>query len=126
MEVIVKEALANGRLSSRNLDDTVLPVMEALRALASDFGSAPGRFDSFVYKADSAAIAIAMMQGFQPMVLSGAATPHQVRSNAGALTLLKYLTNAGDAAEGRVREILEMARRDPESYWAERAALEWN
>ena len=126
MEVIVKEALANGRLSSRNPDDKVLPVMEALRALASDFGSPPGRFDSFVYKADSAAIAIAMMQGFQPMVLSGAATPHQVRSNAGALTLLKYLTNAGDAAEGRVREILEMARQDPESYWADRAALEWN
>ena len=126
MEVIVKEALANGRLSSRNPNEGVLPVMEALRELASDFGSPPGRFDSFVYKADSAAIAIAMLQGFQPMVLSGAATPHQIRSNAGALTLLKYLTNAGDAAEGRVNEILEMARQDPAAYWAERAELTWN
>ena len=126
MEIIVKEALANGRLSSRNPDEGVLPVMEALRELASDFGSPPGRFDSFVYKADSAAIAIAMLQGFQPMVLSGAATPHQIRSNAGALTLLKYLTNAGDAAEGRVNEILEMARQDPAAYWAERAELTWN
>jgi hypothetical protein len=39
--------------------------------------------------------------------------------------LLKYLTNAGDAAEGRVNEILEMARQDPAAYWAERAELTW-
>ena len=42
MEVIVKEALANGRLSSRNPDDSVLPVMEALRAPRATLAPRPG------------------------------------------------------------------------------------
>ena len=126
MEVIVKEALANGRLSSRNPDEGVLPVMEALRELASDFGSPPGRFDSFVYKPDAAAIAIAMHQGFDAMVLSGASTTEQMRSNAGAITLLRRFRDGGARAEERIAEVLAVGRADPEAYWSQRSKLAWN
>ena len=54
------------------------------------------------------------------------ATPHQVRSNAGALTLLKYLTNGGRRGGGRAPRDTEMARRGTRSRTGpQRAALEW-
>lgn len=104
MGVIIKEGVANGRLTDRNA------------ALA---GHARERLISAVPGArslDQAALAIAMAQPFADVVLSGAATVAQVRSNAAALAL--FATADPAAADG-------LAER-PVDYWARRADLSWN
>ena len=101
MHVIVKEALANGRLTTRNDALAAQKTLAALQVLAREFGNeGPGEFDSFVYKPDAAAIAIAMHQGFDAMVLSGASTTEQMRSNAGAITLLRRFRDGGGEGGG--------------------------
>lgn len=94
MGVIVKEALANGRLTSRDA---------ALAARAAEQGAAP---------LDAHAIAAAMAQPFADVVLSGAATPAQLRANLGALT-----TQPADLA-GWAEE--------PAAYWRRRSGLAWS
>jgi aryl-alcohol dehydrogenase-like predicted oxidoreductase len=104
MGVIVKEAVANGRLTDRNaaLDPEV-----RRRAMAA----VPG-----ARSLDQAALAIAMAQPFADVVLSGAATAQQVRSNAAAIALRP---SADPAGTDRLAE-------PPAAYWARRAALAWN
>lgn len=99
--VIVKEALANGRLTDR---DPALP--GPVRAALA--GAVPGARGT-----DQAALAVALAMPFADVVLSGAATVDQVRSNAGAL-----LAAADPAATGPLAE-------DPADYWAARAARPW-
>jgi aryl-alcohol dehydrogenase-like predicted oxidoreductase len=127
MHVIVKEALANGRLTTRNDALAAQKTLAALQVLAREFGNeGPGEFDSFVYKPDAAAIAIAMHQWFDAMVLSGASTTEQMRSNAGAITLLRRFRDGGARAEERIAEVLAVGRADPEAYWSQRSKLAWN
>lgn len=101
--VIVKEALANGRLSGRDraLDGGVADTL--MRAV-------PG-----AATLDRAALAVAMAQPFADVVLSGAVTADQLRSNAGAVPL------AGGADPVMVRECAEA----PGAYWARRSELAW-
>lgn len=101
--VIVKEALANGRLAGR--DPALAPLVARLCDAVPGAG-AP----------DRAALALAMAQPFADVVLSGAATPEQVRSNAAAADL------AGAADAGA----LDGMALEPGRYWAERAQLAWN
>jgi len=68
-----------------------------------------------------------MAQPFRPMVLSGAATPEQVRSNAGAIELVKRLEEGGDAeAVAAVETLRKELRVEAGAYWDERSALRWN
>lgn len=101
--VIVKEALANGRLAGRD------PGLASLADRLVD--AVPGAAG-----ADQAALSLAMAQPFADVVLSGAATPRQVRSNAAAVDL----AGAADAA------VLEGCAVAPERYWRGRSALPWN
>jgi aryl-alcohol dehydrogenase-like predicted oxidoreductase len=94
--VIVKEALANGRLTARG---DVSP----LRELALHAGTTP----------DALALAAALAQPWVDVVLSGAVTVEQLRSNLVALELDPTL------------ELPQLAE-DPARYWDERAALPWN
>jgi aryl-alcohol dehydrogenase-like predicted oxidoreductase len=96
--VIVKEALANGRLTSRG---DVAP----MRELAERAGTTP----------DALALAAVLAQPWVDVVLSGATTVEQLRSNLKALELELDLS-------------LELAQlvEDPARYWQERAALPWN
>ena len=97
--VIVKEALANGRLADRGGEP-------ALVETAARLGAPP----------DAVAIAAALAQPWVDVVLSGAATVEQLHGNLAGRSL------ALDAeAERRLAELVE----PPEDYWARRSALAW-
>jgi aryl-alcohol dehydrogenase-like predicted oxidoreductase len=96
MGVIVKEALANGRLTARG---DVRP----LQAEAHRRGTT----------ADALALAACLAQPWADVVLSGAATVEQLESNLGAL----------DVSDGAGLEDVAEQR---DAYWAQRAALPWN
>ncbi|HET8540996.1 MAG TPA: aldo/keto reductase [Anaeromyxobacter sp.] len=100
--VIVKEALANGRLGPRGDAGRDGP----LALLAHDLHVGP----------DAVAIAAALARPWADVVLLGAVTVEQLRSNLRALEV-----SAGPALLAR----LEALRRDPAAYWRERSALTW-
>jgi aryl-alcohol dehydrogenase-like predicted oxidoreductase len=97
--VIVKEALANGRLTARGDVSTLLEVAERR-------GAAP----------DALALAAALAQPWADVVLSGAATVETLQSNLTALGL-----ELGELDPG-----LESLAEGPARYWDERAGLRWN
>jgi aryl-alcohol dehydrogenase-like predicted oxidoreductase len=96
--VIVKEAVANGRLTARG---DVAPLLEAAR----ESGMTP----------DALAIAAVLAQPWVDIVLSGAATVSELESNLAALALPEPALDRFDA-------VVE----DPDRYWKTRAALPWN
>jgi aryl-alcohol dehydrogenase-like predicted oxidoreductase len=100
MGVIVKEALANGRLTDRG------DVPEVRRAAARRGVSA-----------DALALAAVLDQPWADVVLSGAVAVEALESN---LTAAAVEVDAGLGHE--LRGIV----RDPAVYWDERAALPWN
>jgi aryl-alcohol dehydrogenase-like predicted oxidoreductase len=104
--IIVKEALANGRLTARNRD----PGGEPLRRI---LGREAARLDT---SADALSIAAALARPWATVVLSGAATAEQLRSNVRALEV--GWDEEAEAAAAPLRE-------EPERYWRTRAALEW-
>jgi aryl-alcohol dehydrogenase-like predicted oxidoreductase len=98
--VIVKEALANGRVLE---DDTSLaPIVAAAERHATT--------------RDAIAIAAVLAQPWAGVVLSGAATPGQLRSNASAV----------DAAltADEVQGLLAIAE-PPDAYWEARTGRAW-
>jgi aryl-alcohol dehydrogenase-like predicted oxidoreductase len=101
--VIVKEALANGRLapggSTTSRDDRVA-------SLADELGTSVDRL----------AIAAVLAEPWAAIVLSGAVDPEQVASNAAATGL----TIPAEVED----ELLDLAE-PPEQYWAARAARAW-
>ncbi len=103
MTVIVKEALANGRLTSRgDLDEN-----SELARLASDKGVTP----------DAIAIAAALAQPFADVVLLGASTVEQLHANLAALRI---------DLSGEELARLASLRETPESYWETRSRLPWS
>jgi aryl-alcohol dehydrogenase-like predicted oxidoreductase len=106
VHVIVKEAMANGRLLAAGT------AADAVRACAARLG----------VPADALCLAAAMRQPFAPMVLSGAATVAQVESNADALDLVA----SGQLDDAMLAELMAACRAEPEAYWAERGRLAWN
>ena len=99
MRVIVKEALANGRLAGREASP---PLERAARSL----GTTP----------DAVAIAAAMAQPWADVVLSGVATVAQLRSN---------LSARGVALGPGVIEELDALVEPAADYWERRSALDW-
>jgi aryl-alcohol dehydrogenase-like predicted oxidoreductase len=100
VRVVVKEALANGRLTDRGA-----PERTALATVAAEHGVG----------VDTVALACALAQPWCDVVLSGAATVDQLRSNAAARGLL---TAVPDAAWGTPEE--------PGAYWAARSRMAWS
>jgi aryl-alcohol dehydrogenase-like predicted oxidoreductase len=98
--VVVKEALANGRLGPRGDAAT------ALGPLAEQHGVG----------VDAVALAVVLAQPFCDVVLSGASTPEQVVSNVRALDV---------ALDGVERDRLAGLAEDPVAYWRRRGALPW-
>lgn len=107
MGVIIKEVLANGRLTGRNIDPTFRNKKQTLQACAAELGCT----------LDALAIAAALDQPWVDLVLSGAATVEQVRSNVMAMDI--KLTE-------RVRQRLDDLAEEPAEYWAVRGNLAWN
>ena len=103
--VIVKEALANGRLTARDRAD---PAARALLGrVAGRLGTSP----------DALALAAAMAQPWADVVLSGASTLAQLQSN-----LTAPAVPWDDAAAAELRPLAEA----PNAYWATRGNLKWN
>ena len=98
--VILKEALANGRLTVRG---GLAPLQEAARRHQST--------------PDAVALAAALSQPWADVVLSGASTVDMLRSNLEALELEPDVDHAPELAQ-----LVE----DPVRYWEERSALPWN
>ena len=107
MGVIVKEALANGRLTSRN----EAPAFAMQRRLLDDAAIALGA------SLDALALAAVLHQPWATVVLSGAATAEQVRSNAAALDV-----PWNPALAAALAPLAEA----PADYWATRSELAWN
>src|SRR5450759_268201 len=79
MKVVVKEALANGRLShtNRNQDEVLFPAVARIRATAGNRG----------LTVETLALAAALARPWADVVLTGAATVGQIQSNVAALEL---------------------------------------
>jgi aryl-alcohol dehydrogenase-like predicted oxidoreductase len=97
--VIVKEALANGRLTDRG-------AVEALRAAARERGTTP----------DALALAATLARPWADVVLSGASTVPMLHSNLAAQGV-----RWDEALEARLGALAEA----PEAYWAARGELRW-
>lgn len=107
MGVIVKEALANGRLTPRNADPAFAPKRALLEQIAAEKGTT----------VDALALAAVLAQPWADVVLSGAATVEHLQSNVAALQV-----EWDEETAGRLQPLTEL----PEEYWAMRSQLPWN
>jgi aryl-alcohol dehydrogenase-like predicted oxidoreductase len=107
MGIIVKEALANGRLTARN----AAPGFAAQRRTLEDQARRLG------CSIDALALAAVLAQPWADVVLSGAASVAHLRSNLAALNV--RWDTAADTALAALAE-------DAETYWKTRASLQWN
>jgi aryl-alcohol dehydrogenase-like predicted oxidoreductase len=96
--VIVKEAVANGRLTSRD------------REVAENLGAVTSKWPP-----DAVAIAACLHQPWSSVVLSGAATSDQLTSNLTALEIPRSITT----------QLSELAE-TPDKYWGIRGTLPWH
>jgi len=101
--VIVKEALANGRLAEPYV---VAPEMSALREIAQQTGAS----------CDAVALAAVAAEPWADVVLSGAATVDQLTSNLAAARVKLQPTQCQ-----RLTELAEPAG----AYWTHRSQLAW-
>jgi aryl-alcohol dehydrogenase-like predicted oxidoreductase len=108
MKVVVKESLANGRLTQANRDGGPFssPV-ERIRELARSRG----------LPVETLALAAALARPWADVVLTGAATVEQIESNVGALEL---------AYDPELEEELRSASIKSAEYWRARSFFRWN
>ncbi|MDX1524404.1 MAG: aldo/keto reductase, partial [Anaerolineae bacterium] len=105
--VIVKEALANGRLTSQNHQPADADRMAVLTEVAHQLKAT----------IDQVALAAVLAQPWVAIALSGAARLEHLESNVRALTL-----NLDEEALSRLLGLAEPA----ETYWQTRSNLPWN
>jgi aryl-alcohol dehydrogenase-like predicted oxidoreductase len=105
--VIVKEALANGRLTARG--NSLLPDKhkEVLNTLAQKYGVGW----------DALALAFVQQQSWAGSVLSGATTQDQLAEN---------LQGSSVSLNPEEFSLLSSLTLEPEEYWSARSALAWN
>jgi len=104
--VIVKEGLANGRLTARERDPEILSRRRALERLAREREVG----------IDAIALAAVLVQPWSDVMLSGAASVEQLRENVRAAEVrigLEELAALGETAM------------DPVDYWTRRSTLAW-
>lgn len=107
MGVVIKETLANGRLTARNDDPDFARRRHVLEGEAA-------RLDTTI---DALSLAAALAQPWADVVLSGAASSEQLASNLSACA-----AHLDEAAVARLETVQEPA---PE-YWERRGQLPWN
>jgi aryl-alcohol dehydrogenase-like predicted oxidoreductase len=98
--VLVKEVLANGRLTPRGGDSLLTKV-------AAERGTTP----------DALAFAAVLAQPWNDVALSGATTVEQLRANLATLDV-----DYNDELDRRLAPLAE----EPDEYWSTRAELAWN
>jgi aryl-alcohol dehydrogenase-like predicted oxidoreductase len=107
MGVIVKEALANGRLTVRNNSADFAAKRRCLDEEAARLGTT----------SDALALAAVLAQPWADVVLSGAVTAEQLTSNVAAIRVAW-----DDQATDRLSALTET----PDAYWATRSGMTWN
>ncbi|HJQ53645.1 MAG TPA: aldo/keto reductase [Gemmatimonadaceae bacterium] len=109
MKVVVKEALANGRLTDDNryYESVLSPLVAKIREIA----------DSRATTIDMLALGAALAQPWADIVLSGAATVAQLEANVEAIGF-----GWGEEIEAEVRAIAI----DSADYWRARSGFDWN
>jgi aryl-alcohol dehydrogenase-like predicted oxidoreductase len=109
MKVVVKESLANGRLThgNRNEDEVVYPAVARIRELAEARGTT----------VEMLALGAALARPWADIVLTGAATVAQIQSNVAALEL---------PYDDAVDEQLRSAAVGSADYWRGRSSFGWN
>jgi len=106
MQVIIKEGLANGRLTDRN---SLAADHDRLVSLRRQAERPSATIDAF-------ALAFVLDAPFVDIVLSGAATTEQLHSNLNATKIV---------FDEKARGAAEEARQNSADYWAFRATLPW-
>jgi aryl-alcohol dehydrogenase-like predicted oxidoreductase len=118
MKVVVKEALANGRLThqrgkreegggTRDNDDVLFPAVAGIRELAESRGTT----------IEMLALGAALARPWADVVLTGAATVGQIQSNVAALEL---------AYDPELEEKLRSVSINSTEYWRARSSFRWN
>jgi aryl-alcohol dehydrogenase-like predicted oxidoreductase len=109
MRVVVKESLANGRLTqgNRDEDDVLFPAVARIRELAENRGTT----------LETLALGAALARPWADVVLTGAATVGQIQSNVAALEL---------AYDAELEEQLRSVSIDSTEYWRVRSSFSWN
>jgi aryl-alcohol dehydrogenase-like predicted oxidoreductase len=109
MKVVVKESLANGRLTQGNRDETdvLYPAVARIRELAESRGTT----------VETLALAAALARPWANIVLSGAATVDQIGSTVTAL---------GFAYDDELNEQLRSVAVASDEYWRARSSFRWN
>lgn len=107
MGVIIKEAVANGRLTPRNQNPDFQDKMALLQEAA----------DRHNCTVDALTLAAVLAQPWVDVVLSGAATVEQLQSNVSAVDV-KW--------DEATAVTLQPLRESPQTYWQTRSQLNWN
>jgi len=107
--IIVKEALANGRLTARNEEEDFQAKRARLESLA-------GKYHAGI---DAIALAFILRLPWAHLTLSGAATERHLESNLKAGKLLEHIP------EDELAELAEL-KEDTGIYWEKRSSLSWN
>jgi len=108
--VIVKEGVANGRLTDRNQEPEFASDRQLLQSIA----------DPLEATLDAVALAVIQNQPWANVVLSGAATSDQLLSNMKAVEVAKKL------GQGVANSLIDSLAVPPTEYWSKRSALRWN
>jgi aryl-alcohol dehydrogenase-like predicted oxidoreductase len=109
MSVVVKETLANGRLTHENRsdDDVFSPRTARIRELAESRGTT----------VEMLALSAALARPWADVVLTGAATVGQIQSSIDAIEL---------PYDAEIEEQLRLLAIAPEDYWRTRSSFSWN
>jgi aryl-alcohol dehydrogenase-like predicted oxidoreductase len=107
MGVIIKEALANGRLTTRNRESSFADKRTMLEEVAALNETT----------IDAVALAAVLNQPWVDVVLSGAATVEHLRSNVRALDVKSAF---------ETDELQQYMKETPAYYWTKRSRLAWN
>jgi aryl-alcohol dehydrogenase-like predicted oxidoreductase len=109
MKVVVKESLANGRLThgNRNDDGVFYPLVAQIRELAESRGTT----------IEMLALAAALARPWADVVLTGAATIEQIQSSVAALQF---------GYDAELDEQLRSAAVSSTEYWRARSSFRWN
>ncbi len=107
MGVIIKESLANGRLTPRNQDADFAKTRDTLENMARSYDSSM----------DAISLAFVLAHPWAHVVLSGAAVEAHLDSNLSAAEI-----ELSEEALDHLRQFSE----SPDEYWNERSQLAWN
>ncbi|BDD12318.1 oxidoreductase (plasmid) [Fulvitalea axinellae] len=107
MGVILKEVMANGRLTVRNEEPGFAEKREVLNELSEKYGVGP----------DALALATAVAMPWCDVALTGASTPEQLESNLQALQIHLSTEDLG---------VLLSLKESPKAYWNTRKNMAWN